>query len=88
MAISSGTQIVGTTRSQIDGNSVNWVSLTIRNNESTKTLFLGNNNVTISNGLPIPKETTQTFQIPPGESISMISDSGEHSISWLRIEHV
>ncbi|NBU23748.1 MAG: hypothetical protein EBS38_07580 [Actinobacteria bacterium] len=85
--ISSGTQIIGTTRSQIDGNSVHWVSLTIRNNEDTKTLFIGNSSVTIENGLPIDKTSTQTFEIPPGESLYMVSDSGTHSVSWLRIEH-
>ncbi len=87
MAISSGTQTIGTTRSQIDGNSVHWVTLHIRNNESTKTLFIGNDDVAIGNGLPIPKETTQSFEIPPGESLSMVSDSGNHSVSWLRVEH-
>jgi hypothetical protein len=85
--ISSGTQIIGTTSSQIDGNSVHWVSLTIRNNEDTKTLFLGNSDVTIANGLPLDKGSTQTFTIPPGASLHMVSDSGAHSVSWLRIEH-
>jgi hypothetical protein len=86
MAINSGTQLIGTTRSQIDGNSVHWVKLTIRNNEDTKTLYVGNNNVSVANGLPIDKLSTQSFDIPPGESLSMISDSGTHSVSWLRIE--
>ena len=85
--ISSGTQLVGTTRLQIDGNSVHWVTLTIRNNEDTKTLYLGNSDVTIANGLPIDKVSTQTFTIPPGASLHMVSDSGTHSVSWLRIEH-
>ncbi len=85
--ISSGTQIIGTTRSQIDGNSVHWVTLTIRNNEDTKTLFIGNSDVTVANGLPIDKTSTQTFTIPPGTSLYMVSDSGTHSVSWLRIEH-
>lgn len=85
--INSGTQIIGTTRSQIDGNSVHWVSLTIRNNEDTKTLYVGNSDVTVANGLPIDKGSTQTFEIPPGETLHMVSDSGTHSVSWLRIEH-
>lgn len=86
MAITTGTQIVGLTRSQIDGNSVNWTMITIRNNDQTKTLFLGNHDVTIANGLPIDKLSTQTLEIPPGESLYMVSDSGDHSVSWLRIE--
>lgn len=88
MAITSATQTIGTTRSQIDGNSVNWVMLTIRNNESTKTLFVGNHDVTPGNGLPIDGLSTQTFEIPPGEALCMISDLGTHSVSWLRIERV
>ena len=88
MAISSGTQMIGTTRTQIDGNSVNWTMITIRNNEDTKTLYVGNSTVTVGNGLPIDKQSTQSFEIPPGESLSMISDSGSHSVSWLRIERV
>ena len=86
--ISSGTQIIGTISSQIDGNSIHWVSLTIRNNEDTKTLYVGNSNVTAANGLPIDKTSTQTFLIPPSQNLHMISDSGSHSVSWLRIEHV
>lgn len=86
--ISSGTQIIGTTSSQIDGNSIHWVSLTIRNNEDTKTLYVGNSNVTPANGLPIDKTSTQTFLIPPSQNLHMVSDSGSHSVSWLRIEHV
>lgn len=85
--ISSGTQTVGLVRSQIDGNSTHWTHLQIRNNDSTKTLFIGNADVTTANGLPIDKLTTLDFDIPPGESIYMVSDSGDHSVSWLRIVH-
>lgn len=83
--ITSGTLLVGTTAVQIDGNSVQPCHLHIRNNESTKTLFVGNSDVTIANGLPIAKETTIDFTLPPGEAIHMVSDSGTHSVSWLRI---
>lgn len=88
MAISSATQIIGTTRSQIDGNSVNWVMITIRNNENTKTLYVGNHDVTVGNGLAIDSLSTQTFEIPPGEALCMVSSTGDHSVSWLRIERV
>lgn len=86
MAITTGTQVIGNTRSQVDGNSVNWTMITIRNNDTTKTLFLGNSTVTVANGLPVDKLSTQTLEIPPGESLYMVSDSGDHSVSWLRIE--
>lgn len=86
MAITTGTQIVGLTRAQIDGNSVNWTMITIRNNDTTKTLYLGNSTVTVANGLPIDKLSTQTLEIPPGQSLYIVSESGDHSVSWLRIE--
>lgn len=85
--ISSGTQTVGLVRTQIDGNSVHWTHLKIRNNDSTKTLYIGNQDVTIANGLPIDKLTTLDFDIPPNSAIYMVSDSGDHSVSWLRIVH-
>lgn len=84
--VTTGTQIVGTTRSQVDGISTNWTHIHIRNNESTKTLFIGNADVTIANGLPVPKETTMEFDLPPTATMYMVSDSGSHSVSWLRIE--
>ena len=85
--ISSGTQTVGTAAVQIDGNSTHWTHLHIRNNDSTKTLFVGNANVTIANGLPVDKLVTIEFDIPPNEQIFMVSESGNHSVSWLRIVH-
>lgn len=84
--VTSGTQTVGTTSSQIDGLSTKWTRLYIRNNESTKTLFIGNADVTFLNGLPVPKETTMEFELPPTATLYMVSDSGSHSVSWLRIE--
>ena len=85
MRITSGTIIVGTTPVQIDGNSVQPCHLHIRNNDSTKKLFVGNSEVTISNGLPVDKLTTIEFTLPPGEAIHMVSEDGSHSVSWLRI---
>lgn len=85
MRISSGTMNVGLTAVQIDGNSVQPCVLKIRNNDSTKTLYIGNSNVTIANGLPMDKLVTLEFKLPPGEAIHMVSDSGTHSVSWLRI---
>lgn len=83
--ITSGTLTVSTSAVQIDGNSVQPAVLKIRNNDSTKTLYVGNSDVTTANGLPIDKLTTMEFKLPPSESIHMISDAGDHSVSWLRI---
>jgi hypothetical protein len=85
MRVSSGTVLVGITPLQIDGNSVQPCVLKIHNNESTKTLHAGNSNVTIANGYPIDKLSSIEVKLPPGESIFMVSESGSHSVSWLRI---
>lgn len=86
MAIYSGSQTVGVTPVQVDGASVHWTHLHIRNNDSTKTLYIGNSNVTTANGLPVDKLTTMEFDLPPNQHLYMVSESGDHSISWLKIE--
>jgi hypothetical protein len=86
MAISSGTQTVGTTAVQIDGASIHWCHIHIRNNESTKTLFIGNSNVTSGNGLLVDGGATVDFDVPPNQHLYMVSSSGSHTVSWLRIE--
>jgi hypothetical protein len=86
MAITSGSQTITTTRSQIDGNSIHSTHIHIRNNESTKTLYLGGDDVTVGNGLLVDGNTFVDFDLPPGEKIFAISSSGSHTISWLRIE--
>lgn len=85
MAVTSGSQTVGTAALQIDGNSQFQAHMKIRNNDSTKTLYIGGPDVTTANGLPIDKLTTLEFDIPPGEAMFMISTDTGHSVSWLRI---
>jgi hypothetical protein len=85
MAITSGSQTVGTAALQIDGVSQFQAHIHIRNNDSTKTLYIGGPDVTTANGLPIDKLTTMQFALPPGESMFMISTDTGHSVSWLRI---
>ena len=85
MAITSGSQTVGTTALQIDGLSQYQAHIHIRNNDTTKTLYAGGSDVTTANGLPIDKLTTIEFDLPPGEAAFMISTDTGHSVSWLRI---
>ena len=83
--ITSGTQTVGTTRVAIDGVAASPCVIYIRNNDSTKTLYMGNSDVTTSNGLLIDKLSTQSFHLPAGEQLHMVSSDTGHSVSWLRI---
>lgn len=84
--VTNGSQTVGTVATQVDGVSTAWTHIHIRNNESTKTLYVGNTGVTAANGFPIDKLTTIEFDLPPLATLHMVSDSGEHKVSWLRIE--
>lgn len=85
LPIESGRVTVGTTPVQIDGVGVSPIRLYIHNEESTKTLFIGNGDVTILNGFGIEKQSTQEFLIFPGQSLWMVSESAGHIVSYLRI---
>ena len=87
MPIHTGTISVGITPVQVDGNAVGWAHMHIRNNDTTKTLFVGNGTLTYQTGLGIDKLTTIDFDIPPGDSIYLVTDAGTCSVSWLRIDH-
>lgn len=87
MPIHGGTFSVGTTAVQVDGNFNGWSHIHIRNNDTTKTLFIGNSNVTFGNGMLLDKLSVIDFDIPPGDSFFMVTDSGTCSVSWLRVDH-
>lgn len=85
MAVTSGSQVVGTTAVAIDGITASPCVIYIRNNDTTKTLYIGNSDITTANGLPIDKLSTQNFALPAGAQLHMISSEPGHNISWLRI---
>lgn len=83
--ITSGTQTVGTTAVPIDGVAASPSHIHIRNNDSTKTLYIGGSDVTTSNGLPVDKLATVELDVPAGQQFCMVSTDTGHSVSWLRI---
>ena len=85
LPIESGRLTVGTTPVQVDGLGVSPIRIYIHHEESTKTLFIGNGDVTILNGFGIEKQSTQDFLIFPGQSLWMVSESAGHIVSYLRI---
>ena len=87
MAIYSGTQTIGTVASQVDNASVHWCHIHIRNNDQTKTLYIGNSTVTVGNGLLIDGGQTVNFDLPPNQHLFMVSSLGDHTVSWLKVEH-
>jgi hypothetical protein len=85
LPIESGRITIGTTPVQIDGMGVSPIRIYIHNEESTKTLYIGNGNVTTANGFTIDKSSVQDFLIFPGQALWMVSESGSHAVSYLRI---
>jgi hypothetical protein len=85
LPIESGRITVGTTPVQVDGSGVSPIRIYIHNEESTKTLYVGNGNVSTLNGFGIDKSSTQDFLIFPGQSLWIVSESAGHIISFLRI---
>jgi hypothetical protein len=83
--ITSGTQSVGTTAVAIDGVAAAPCKIKIRNNDQTKTLFVGGPTVTTANGLPVDKLFTIEFDLPAGEQMWMVSTENGHTVSWLRL---
>lgn len=84
MAITSGQQVIGTTRQLIDGISANPSRLHIHNLDNTKVIFLGGDDLTISNGLGLQKLESLQIEMNAGESVYAISETGSHTISWSR----
>lgn len=85
LPIESGRLTVGTTPVQVDGLGVSPIRIYIHNEESTKTLFVGNGDVSTLNGFGIDKASVQDFLIFPGQSLWMVSESAGHIVSYLRI---
>jgi len=84
--ITNGRQTVGTSRVRVDGRSEFYSRLYIHNDDNTKELYIGGPNVTVANGYKIIGLTSEEFDLPPLDDIYMISDGGEHPVSWIRIE--
>lgn len=85
LPVESGRITVGTIPIQVDGVGVSPIRIYIHNEDSTKTLYLGNGNVSTSNGFGIMKSSVQDFMLFPGQSLFMVSESEGHTVSYLRI---
>jgi len=58
----------------------------IRNNDASKTIYIGDGTVTASGatqGLPIPAVTTQALEFTAGTTISVIASGASTSVSYL-----
>lgn len=84
MAITTGQLTVGTTPLQVDGTSTSNFRLHIHNMDNTDSLFIGNGDVSIINGLALAKLDSLDLVCYPGESIFVVSTKSGHQVSWLK----
>lgn len=82
--ITNGWTSVGTAATAIDGVHNNPVRMTIHNNDNSTNIYLGNENVTITNGLLLLKEQNYQFDLEPLEQLYAVSNKTGHIISWMR----
>lgn len=84
MALSSGTNSVGTTATLIDGNSVMPLRLLVHNNDNTDAVYLGASTVTTTTGLMLDKGIILEIILNPLEELYAVSTKAGHIISWIR----
>jgi hypothetical protein len=53
---------------------------------NTQNLFLGGSDVTVSNGLELHSHESFEIIVSPNEQIFIIATSGNHDVSWLRMD--
>lgn len=83
--ISSGQVTVGTALPSIIGGVYNGASkIHIHNQDNTKNLYLGGSAVTVATGLRLMKEDSIELELFAGEAVYAVSDSADHTVSWLR----
>jgi hypothetical protein len=85
MAITSGHVTAGTVAVQVDGTSVSNYRLHIHNQDNQENLYLGGPDVTINNGLVLPKLDSTELIISPGDAVWIVSSSNNHLVSYMKI---
>jgi hypothetical protein len=82
--LTTGQTTAGTVAVQLDGTSnSNW-QIHISNDDNTDTLYIGNGDVTTSNGLRLYKLEKLVLNMNPGESLHVISTKDGHTLSWMK----
>jgi hypothetical protein len=84
MAISTGHTSVLTTPSQVDGQSPNPSRIRIFNASNDKTVYIGNDDVTINNGFGLTKLEQMDITLNPGEALFVVAEASGATIHWIR----
>jgi hypothetical protein len=84
VAISTNHTAVLTVPVQIDGSSPNPSRIRIFNASNDKTVFIGNDSVTINNGFGLTKLEQMDMVLNPGEALYCVAESAGATIHWIR----
>lgn len=84
MAITTGHTEVLTTPVQVDGASTNFSQIRIFNASNDKTVYIGNQDVTINNGYGLTKLDQFDFELHPGERLFVVAEAEGATIQWIR----
>jgi len=83
--ITSGQLTVGTAVSVLVGGAFAGASkIHIHNHDNTNNLFIGDATVTATTGLRLQRADSIELNLYPGEAVYVISDGGNHTVSFLR----
>ena len=85
--ITNGIISVGTTPTRIDGRAAGSTLLTLHNNDNTHKIYLGGEDVTTANGLPVAQSERIQMVLYPLEQLYLISTQNGHTVSWIRQEN-
>lgn len=84
MAITNGQFTVGLTPVMVDGLSQMPYRILIKNLDNSADAFIGNQNVTITNGFRIGKGETVQLVINPLDAVYVVSNKTDHKMCWIR----
>lgn len=82
----SGQMTINTIPQRVDGKSVNPILLHLANNSTDKTIFIGNHDVSISNGYLLGKGERIDITLLPNEELYIVSEVSGALVSWLSQE--
>ena len=82
--VTTGHALIGLTPSVVDGTFNSEFRLTIHNMDNTDTVWIGNETVTVNDGLGIAKGQFIQIEMKPGDFIYAVSSKTGHEISWMK----
>lgn len=84
--LTSGQLTLNLTPQRVNGISVNPITLTVQNIDSTDIAYLGDQSVSMTKGIPLEKGETFTITLFQGNTLWAVSTKPTHQIAWIAQE--